>query len=280
MVDLDNFYISLFGNPVSHSLSPVVHKIFSKQINIKYFYKTVLTPKNCLNIFLKKFFKEKYNLGANITLPYKKKIIQHIDILTNRAKICGSVNTLKKIEDNVLLGDNTDGIGIIADLKRLNFLKEKNNILLIGAGGAAYGIVPNLISKNNNIYIYNRTFYKAKILSEKFNKFGNIFYLKNKTIKNYNFDLIINATSSGVFNQVPDIPKSIISENSYCYDLCFKKNGRITPFLKWCKKHGSNYLQDGIGMLVCQAAHSCFLWFKKFPNIKKTIIKLKNKIKI
>ncbi|WP_343183964.1 shikimate dehydrogenase [Buchnera aphidicola (Ceratovacuna keduensis)] len=278
MVNLNNF--SLFGNPVSHSLSPIIHKIFSKQINIKYFYNTILTPKNCLKIFLKDFFKEKYNLGANVTLPYKKKIIKYIDVLTKRAKISGSVNTLKKIENNFLLGDNTDGIGILDDLKRLNFLKKKNNILIIGAGGASYGIVPNLISKNNKVYIYNRTFYRAKILSEKFNNFGNLFCLKKNEIKNYNFNLIINATSSGVFNKIPDIPKSIISKSSYCYDLYFQKNGKSTPFLKWCKKYGSIYFKDGIGMLVSQAAHSCFLWHKKFPNVEKTIIELKKKIEI
>ncbi|BGI51552.1 MAG: shikimate dehydrogenase [Buchnera aphidicola (Ceratovacuna japonica)] len=277
MISSNNIFFSLFGNPVSHSLSPIIHKIFSKQINIKYFYNTTLTPKNDLKEFLNKFFKKKYNLGANVTTPFKKEVIKYTNFLTKRAKISQSVNTLKKVKKKFLLGDNTDGIGILDDLIRLKFLKKNNNILIIGSGGAAYGIVPNLISKNNKLYIYNRTFYKSKILSEKFSNFGNIFCVNKNEIIKYNFNLIINATSSGIFNKVPDIPKCIISKNVRCYDLYFKKNGEHTPFLKLCKKYGAFYLKDGIGMLVSQAAHSCFLWHKKFPDVEKTIKKLKNK---
>ncbi|WP_343189013.1 shikimate dehydrogenase [Buchnera aphidicola (Chaitoregma tattakana)] len=279
MSNLQNRCFCLFGNPVSHSLSPVIHKIFSKQINIKYFYSTILTPKKSLSFFLKKFFSQENNVGANVTLPFKKSVIKYVDFLSDRAKISESINTLKKIDKKFLVGDNTDGIGILYDLKRLNFLKKNFNILVIGAGGASYGIIPYLMYNMNKVYVYNRTHYKSYLLVKKFSNVGEIFCLKKNELKNYNFNLIINATSSGIYGQIPDISSSIISENVYCYDLYFKKIG-YTPFLQWCKKHGSLHVQDGIGMLVSQAAYSCLLWNKKLPNIENSLKSLKNSIKI
>lgn len=279
MVKLYNSCFCLFGNPVHHSFSPEIHTIFSNQININYFYKTVLVSKENLKNSIKNFFVKKYNLGANVTVPFKKEIIKYLDNLTERAKISRSVNTIKKINNKFLLGDNTDGVGLLYDLNRLNFLRKKNNILIIGSGGAAYGIVPNLISKKNLVYIYNRTNSKSKKLVKYFKKFGNIFCLKRHELKKYCFNLVINATSSGIFNEIPDVPNSIISKNTYCYDLYFNKE-KYTPFLKMCKKNGAINLKNGIGMLVSQAAYSCFLWHKKFPNIENTIITLNKKINL
>ncbi|WP_343188141.1 shikimate dehydrogenase [Buchnera aphidicola (Ceratoglyphina bambusae)] len=264
------YYYALFGNPVNHSLSPIIHKIFSKQINLNYNYKTILTPKNCLKKFLDNFFKKSDNLGANITLPFKTEVLKYVDNITKKAKISGAINTLKKINEKHILGDNTDGVGIIYDLRRLNFLKKKCKILLIGAGGAAQGIIPYLLLNKNIVFIYNRTFLKALNLEKKFCNIGNIICLKKECLKNNNFDLVINATSSGVFGGVPNIPKSIISENVFCYDLYFDLL-KETPFIKWCKKNGAINVKDGIGMLVGQAAYSCYLWNKKFPDVKKTI---------
>lgn len=216
-------------------------------------------------------------MGCNITVPFKEEVVNICDILTKRAKISGSVNTIKKLQNGKLLGDNTDGIGLIKDLKRLRFIKKNDVILLVGAGGAARGIILSLLSLNCSIFITNRNMDKARNIVDKFKIFGNIILITNNELHKIHFNLIINATSSGLQNTLPILPEKIICPTTYCYDMYYQLN--LTPFLRWCKKIGSAGISDGIGMLVIQAAYSFFLWFGKLPDINSVIDVIKIKYK-
>ncbi|BBA84860.1 shikimate dehydrogenase [endosymbiont of Pachyrhynchus infernalis] len=268
----------LFGNPVKHSKSYIIHKIFSKQININYKYYNICVENN---EFEKKFFNFFSNNGngANITVPFKEYVVKYCNLLTNRSLISNSVNVIKNNNGN-LLGDNTDGLGIIFDLNRLNFINKNYNILLLGAGGSVKSIIPSLYNKVKNINIFNRTYEKALNIKNFFNKKNinninvidiNYLYINNK------FDLIINATSSGIHGNIPELPSFIINDKVKCYDLFYDLN-KDTPFIYWCKYNGSKFNSDGLGMLISQAAYSCYIWFGIMPNILLTIKNIKNNL--
>lgn len=281
---------AVFGNPIEHSKSAEIYALFAKEVGIlgKYDLKLVLKQENFDSILLNFFNSE--GLGANVTVPFKERAFLLCDCLTDRAKIARSVNTIKKQDNGDLLGDNTDGIGFISDLKRLNWINNDNciftkkkeektllsggrrtvlNILLIGAGGATRGIIPALLTMLNcNLNIVNRTYVRAQILTQYYCDMGykNISCMPlNKLFFNdVKYNLVINATSSSMYNDVPQISSSVITAVTKCYDLFYQKEH--TLFLTWCGQNGSKNCVDGLGMLVEQAAYSFYLWHDLFPN--------------
>ncbi|UDG80472.1 shikimate dehydrogenase [Candidatus Annandia pinicola] len=263
--------IALFGNPVYHSKSPIINKIFSNNTNIIYSYTKVNIPKKNFFTVSKNFFYSG-GYGANITLPFKKKALHLCDLLTKRAILSKSVNVITRFKNKYLLGDNTDGIGFINDLKRLFCCYTKKKILIIGAGGAARGIIPQLLLYHNKITITNRTIEKAKNISKEFKNLGKIKYIKDINLCKKKFDIIINATSCSINNKIPKLSDNIINSKTFCYDMMYSKNK--TSFLKWCSKKSMN-IYDGLGMLVSQAAYSFFLWHNKMPSIDLSIKILK-----
>ncbi|VFP79315.1 shikimate dehydrogenase [Buchnera aphidicola] len=267
-------YIGLFGNPVKHSLSPVIHRNFSRDIKINYNYSSFLCTKSNFFKNVVEFFNSG-GYGCNITVPFKRDSFRIPNQYSKKAYISGSLNTLVKVEDNNFLGDNTDGIGLIYDLKRLKYLKKNNTIvLLLGSGGVAYSIVYHLLKEKCCIFVLNRTIINSIKLVKRFKCFGKIFIFSDYSYKN-KFDIIINATSCGLDDKYPIFPKKLIFPDTRCYDISYSKKRLLTPFLSLCKYLGSKYYSDGLGMLVAQAAYSCFLWFKILPNIKKNIDLLK-----
>lgn len=266
--------IALFGNPVYHSKSPIINRIFSNNTNITYSYIKVNTPEKDFFTISKKFFYYG-GYGANITLPFKKKALYLCDLLTKRAILSKSVNVITKFKNKYLLGDNTDGIGFINDLKRLFCCYKNQNILIIGAGGAARGVIPQLLLYHNKIIITNRTIEKAKNISEEFKNLGKIKYIENINLCKNKFDIIINATSCSINNKIPELSNNIINSKTFCYDMMYCKNK--TSFLKWCSKR-SKFISDGLGMLVSQAAYSFLLWHNKIPSINSSIKILKKYI--
>lgn len=268
---------AVFGNPIKHSLSPEIHHLFSLETKVNQNYISFYVPINALENMLTGFFKNGGE-GANITLPFKKRAFLYSNILTDQAKTSGAVNTLKKLKNNMILGDNTDGKGLLYDLQRLSFIKHDSKVLLIGSGGAAYAVVPCLLSYGCSVFILNRTIVNAMRMISKFKKIGEIHYAESQFLKKNFFNLIINATSSGIYNDIPNIPSKIVSPKTFFYDMYYKSG--ITPFLNWCKRYGGIYMSDGIGMLVSQAAHSFFLWHNKFPKIDEIVHILRKKLKI
>ncbi|ARC55103.1 hypothetical protein AOQ88_01535 [Candidatus Riesia sp. GBBU] len=263
---------ALFGNPIQYSKSPFVHRCFSRQTGEKYSYKKILATHENFDELVFKFFREQ-GFGANITAPFKEMAYKIIDEKTNVAKICKSVNTIKLMKNKKLLGDNSDGIGLITDLKRLCFIRNGMNVLVIGAGGTARSIVFSILKQGCKVVITNRTIEKAELIAKNFRRFGEISVLKQNYIFSKQYDLVINATSSEIENKAPDIPYKIFNENVFCYDIFYKKID--TKFLEKVKKMGVLKYSDGIGMLVSQAAFSFKLWYEYLPNINSVIRKLR-----
>lgn len=277
---------AIFGNPIAHSRSPEIYAIFAKEMKIDEGYDLKLASKKNFSAMLFDFFRSG-GVGANITVPFKECALLLCNQLTERAMIANSVNTIKKEQhENILLGDNTDGIGFLKDLKRLRWINQDNtitssnqdgllsmsNILIIGAGGAAKGIISALLDiKRCHINIINRTFSRAKQLVRYYYSIGyqNISYIDfqeiSSTYTNIQYNLIINATSSSMQNDVLKISPSLITPQVKCYDLFYQQK-KDTVFLEWCKKHGALYCSDGLGMLVEQAAYSFNLWHNVIPS--------------
>lgn len=260
----------LFGNPVNHSKSPIIYKHFSKNTNVKFDYGVQCIPKNMFSETVLDFFNNN-GQGANITVPFKEAAYKLAHVVTKRAQMTRSVNVLKKINQKIILGDNTDGIGCLYDLQRLRFIKMNQKILLIGAGGAARGIIPNLLSLNCSIDIVNRTFSKAYDIAEHFKPFGKIVAIRIDDLKELNYHIVINATSSSMYQESDFFISNTIfyPERTIFYDLYY--HDKLTSFLKWCQDCGGMYYSDGIGMLVSQAAYSFYLWHGIFPNVESVI---------
>ena len=214
--------------------------------------------------------------GANVTVPFKEEAFERADELTERASLAGAVNTLKRLEDGRLLGDNTDGIGLLSDLERLSFIKPGFRVLLIGAGGASRGVLLPLLSLDCAVTITNRTFSRAEALAALFAHTGSVSAVDLNDLADREFDLVINATSSGIGGEVPAIPASLISSHLYLYDMYYQKGK--TPFLAWCEKHGAKHMADGLGMLVGQAAHAVLLWHGVLPEVEPVIETLKREL--
>lgn len=265
----------VFGNPIAHSKSPFIHQQFASQLQIEHPYGRMLAPLDgfieSLNAFMASGGK-----GCNVTVPFKEEAFARADELTERAALAGAVNTLKRLDDGRLLGDNTDGIGLLSDLERLRFIKPGFRILLIGAGGAARGVLLPLLSLDCAVTITNRTFARAQELATIFAHTGSVRALAMQDLAGEEFDLIVNATSSGIGGEVPTIPSSLIHSRVYCYDMFYQKGN--TPFLNWCEQHGAKSCADGLGMLVAQAAHAVLLWHGVLPETAPVIAALKKEL--
>jgi shikimate dehydrogenase len=263
---------AVFGNPIAHSKSPFIHQLFAQQMQITHPYGRVLAPLDGFIPTLEAFF-QAGGKGANVTVPFKEEAFGRADELTERASLAGAVNTLKRLEDGRLLGDNTDGIGLLSDLERLKMIKPGSRVLLIGAGGAARGVLLPLLSLDCAVTITNRTLSRAQQLATLFSHTGSVAALAGDALEGHEFDLIVNATSSGISGNRPAIPASLIHASVHCYDM-FYQQGR-TPFLSWCESLGAQSMADGLGMLVGQAAHAFMLWHGQMPDVVPVIERLK-----
>ncbi len=265
-------HFAVFGNPVSHSQSPRVHTLFAGQTGIEHKYGAVQVPVDSFEAILYRFFASGAK-GASITAPFKERACMIPDTLTERAHIAGAVNTLTVSEGGRLLGDNTDGVGLLTDLERLKFIHSHDRILLVGAGGAARAVIQPLLAFGCTVIITNRTLSRAEQLSEAFKPFGAINALAMSRLHGEKFDLIINATSSGIYGEIPALPAAIISDTACCYDMFYKSG--TTPFLGWAIQHGAERYADGLGMLIGQAAHAFKLWHGVMPEVIPVLTQLR-----
>ena len=255
----------VIGDPISHSRSPEIHKLFAQQFNEKIDYNKYHIKADNLKQFIIDFHSSG-GRGLNITLPHKMSAMNSVNVLSPNAIQAKAINTIY-FNGNEIIGDNTDGIGLIADLRN-NFQVEIKNkkILILGAGGAARGIIGSLIKENpSHIEIANRTISHAEEISKDFSNEASI---KTCTIEELNekgnFDLIINAISFDTNNKDIALSKNIISKSSICYDLSY--NSSPTQFMLWAMKNGANFAIQGWGMLIEQAAESYLIWKKIRPD--------------
>ena len=250
---------AVFGHPINHSKSPRIHQLFAEQTQQSLTYIAQDVPAESFDSAIDSFFKQG-GKGINCTVPLKELAWQRADSLSKRAQFSKAVNTLALQEDGTLLGDNTDGLGLVADLTINHGIPLSNSkILILGAGGASRGIIEPLMEQSpSSIVIANRTVEKAITLSTEFSQLGEISGSGYDAIKNQQFDLILNATSASLTGELPPLADTILAKNGCCYDLAY--GNKPTPFVNWGKSHGAEKSLDGLGMLVEQAAEAFYLW--------------------
>ncbi|MFB1015384.1 MAG: shikimate dehydrogenase [Alteromonadaceae bacterium] len=267
----------VYGNPIKQSRSPFIHQYFAKETEQQLNYQSELVAVDGFDKKIRKFISEQ-GKGANITVPFKEQALAICDQLSERARLAGAVNTLSFI-DGQILGDNTDGLGLVQDLQRNNVKLKNSRILLLGAGGAAKGVIlPLLECHPQMIVVANRTVSKAESICKQFNVDKNNSKLTACGFDDVvnDFDIIINATSASLSGQVPSIPAQIISADVVCYDMVYGRE--LTPFLMWAKEQGSDHLIDGLGMLVGQAAESFAIWREVKPEVESVIASLRKSL--
>ena len=259
---------AVIGNPIAHSKSPLIHAEFARQTNQDMTYESILAPLDCFRKTVEGLKKAGYK-GCNVTVPFKQEAWQLAGELTPRAQDAEAVNTLK-FGDSATLGDNTDGAGLVADItKNLKFEISGKRILLMGAGGAARGVIrPLLEAGPKEFVIANRTAARADMLAEKFRIAAKIY----ADLAGSQFDIVINATSSGLKDEMPPLPPGLFAENSLAYDMMY---GRQTPFMAFAGKEGASRISDGLGMLVEQAAEAFFVWRGIKPETESVIENLR-----
>jgi shikimate dehydrogenase len=247
------------GHPVNHSWSPFIHGLFARQTEQSLVYRLYDIPPQQFRASVLEFF-AKGGRGLNITVPHKEAAAELANDLTARAERAGAVNTLMLQDDDRLLGDNTDGAGLIRDLTvNLNVPITNRHILVLGAGGAARGVLAPLLSERPaDILIANRGADRAVNLASTFGDLGVVRGCGFTAVPAQPFDLVINATSAGLAGGVPEVPAEIVGRDTVCYDMTYGKSD--TPFVAWAQRHGCMQAHKGWGMLVEQAAESFALW--------------------
>lgn len=273
---------AVFGNPIDHSQSPFIHRQFASLTQENLTYEAILAPIGDFEATLASFW-GRGGKGANVTVPFKEQAFALCDSLSPEATLAGAVNTLTLLDDGSIRGDNTDGLGLVADLiVQLGSLQNKR-VLLIGAGGAARGcILPLLKTGIDQLIITNRTQSKSQMLVDIFSRVEGGSYRDNlQTMPmlelSGEFDLVINSTSSSLTGELPPLPESIIDCNTTCYDMMY--GSRLTAFNQWALQQGAAKVVDGLGMLVGQAAKSFALWRGIEPDISLVLKLLREKLR-
>jgi shikimate dehydrogenase len=252
-------HYAVFGDPIKHSKSPRIHSLFAQQTQQDLDYVAQQVPAETFVTVANDFFANG-GKGLNCTVPLKELAWQYADQLTERARLAKAVNTLVKQADGSILGDNTDGIGLVNDLISNHQIQlAGKRILILGAGGATRGIIlPLLDCQPAQISIANRTVSKADALVADFAAQGRLTALGFEALAGQQFDLVLNATSASLSDQLPPLPADLLAANACCYDLAY---GNLpTTFVKWGLAHGAAQSLDGLGMLVEQAAEAFFIW--------------------
>jgi len=266
----------VFGNPIGHSKSPLIHGLFAAQTGQVLSYEALLAPLDDFAGFAQAFFTT--GLGANVTVPFKEEAWRLADELTARARRAGAVNTLKRLEDGRLLGDNTDGAGLVRDLTvNAGVLLKGQRILLLGAGGAVRGVLqPLLAEQPASLVIANRTVEKAEQLAREFADLGPVVASGFDWI-DAPVDLIINGTSASLAGELPSIAPSLIQPgHTQCYDMMYGKEP--TAFNRWAAQQGAARCLDGLGMLVEQAAEAFLLWRGVRPDSGPVLAELRRQL--
>lgn len=262
-----NIRCAVIGNPIAHSRSPEIHHLFAAQFALPLKYSKMLADKNDFTDHVRGFFAQG-GKGLNITVPFKEKAFAMAEVLSPSAEAAEAVNTLW-MKDGKLHGCNTDGIGLVHDLRRLGFDPKSKRILLIGAGGAAKGVLlPLLSAEASLIHIVNRTAAKAEALASQHPSYKNVLSAGSLEDITNSWDIVINATSSSLNQQNPlpeTAQKSLrFSNHSLAYDMMY--GSEPTVFMQEAQAQGASQTADGLGMLVGQAAQSFTIWHSLSPD--------------
>ena len=263
---------ALVGNPVAHSISPRIHALFAQQTQQDITYELIRAPRDSFADTVAIFIKEG-GKGLNVTLPFKDEACRLADERSTRAAMAEAANTLVFRKNDTVYADNTDGEGLLDDLRRLNCEIEGRSLLIVGAGGACRGIVPVLLEAHpNRLVVANRTPRRAHELAERFAQLGPVTACSFGELEGHGFDSVINATSASLNGTVPDLPERIADSLKWGYDLAYASEP--TPFMRWLSERGVARVYDGTGMLVTQAALSFSLWRGVKPEVEAVLGRL------
>jgi shikimate dehydrogenase len=265
---------AVMGNPIAHSKSPLIHHLFAQQTGERLQYNALLVRRDGFAQAVAAFLM-KGGKGLNVTVPFKQEAWEIADELSDRARRASAVNTLLVKEQGSLYGDNTDGVGLVRDLTRnLDIRLTGKNILLLGAGGAARGILAPLLEQQPAaMHIANRTVARAAELAASFADLGTLSTSGFDDIPLQHYDLVINATAAGLQDETPILPRGTIQPDTRCYDLMY--GAQPTAFMRYAQQCGSHHTFDGLGMLVEQAAESFRLWRGMMPDTAAVIATLR-----
>jgi len=265
----------VFGHPVNHSLSPFIHGLFARETHQRMSYRAYDVAPEEFRERVQEFFAQG-GKGLNITLPYKIAAVDVADELTSRAAHAAAVNTLA-VKGDGILGDNTDGAGLVRDLcDNLGLVLTHRRVLIMGAGGATRGVLaPILGLEPTLVVIANRTPERAEALATAFSDLGITQGVAFDQIEDSPFDLIINATSASLSGDIPPIPDGAIGAQTVCYDLAYGKSA--TAFVRWATAKGCARAMQGLGMLVEQAAESFRLWRGVRPSTARVLDALRER---
>jgi shikimate dehydrogenase len=259
---LDNYCV--VGNPVAHSKSPRIHRAFANQLGMEIAYQAITVPitefAQALLCLRRGGFK-----GMNITVPFKQEACSLSEVLTDRARRAGSVNTITFSTDKRIHGDTTDGAGLINYLRNHDIDLKGKRVLLLGAGGAVRGVLFDLNRQAPaRLCITNRTAARAEEIRFKFSEDMQMEVLSLKYLAGQTFDVIINGTSASLKGEMLSLPEGILAPGSCCYDMVYGDEDTI--FMRWARVQGARYILDGLGMLVEQAAESFRIWTGLSPQ--------------
>ena len=271
---------AVIGNPVEHSLSPQIHAEFARVTGQDLAYGRILAPRNGFPDAVQAF-RLAGGKGLNVTLPFKHEAWRLAVVRSGFALVAGAVNTLS-FQGESIVGHNTDGIGLTRDLTRnLRIAVRGKRVLLMGAGGAAYGVMESLLREQPEaVVVANRTLEKAIALVGHFEKLQSralqgISARPYEALAGARFDILINATSAGLEGAMPPVPEGVLAPGALAYDMVY---ARRTPFLEFAQQHGAR-VSDGLGMLVEQAAESFFIWRGVYPETRSAMAILRRQMK-
>jgi shikimate dehydrogenase len=261
-------HYAVIGHPIGHSKSPQIHAAFAKQTGQDIDYVAREIPLENFAASLTSLANEGFK-GVNITVPFKEQAWQQVDIKSAHAERAGAINTLTFSDKGTHRGDNTDGVGLCRDLVNNNVELKDKRLLLLGAGGAARGVIEPLLSYDpKELIVANRTAVKAEDLANLFQSMGPIQGGGYDDLSGQ-FDVIINATAASLDGKVPPLPDDILADNASCYDMMYAS--KDTAFMTWAKAHGATKVLDGFGMLVEQAAEAFYIWRGIRPETQSVI---------
>jgi len=272
-------HCAVVGNPIEHSRSPAIHQQFAEQTGIKLLYDRILSPLDGFSQTVHAFFAAG-GRGLNVTVPFKIEAWELARAhLSTRAALAQAVNTLWT-EDGTLHGCNTDGVGLVHDLKRLGALHADARILLIGAGGAARGALGPLLEAGcAKLHVINRTALRAHELVAQHQQASPVAPGKltagslEETGTPGIWDLVINTSSSSLEGQAPAVATGLYSKNAWAYDMMY--GAKATPFMLQAQRDGAANTSDGLGMLVGQAAESFRIWHGIRPDMAPVLTHLR-----
>ena len=264
---------ALIGHPVDHSRSPLIHTLFARQTQQNLTYELIDAEPNDFETAVRGFAAAG-GKGVNVTVPHKEAAFALVDETGDAARAAGAVNTIS-FRAGRLRGDNTDGVGLIRDLVvNQHVTLAGRRVLVLGAGGAARGIVgPLLASGPTELVVANRTKARADDLVAQFHsaaRVGTVAFEELPTLAP--FDVLLNATSAGLRGEAPPFPGSLVGKDSVCYDLVYSV--KDTPFVAWARENGAARALQGWGMLVEQAAEAFFIWRGVRPDTRPILQQL------